>query len=54
VARLGYVDVVMLVDEDGDARGIEARLGPLADCRVATDARSTEAVENLGRVKCGS
>src|SRR4029077_140539 len=25
--RLGYVDVSVLVDEDGDARGIEATLG---------------------------
>ncbi len=27
LARLGYVDVSVLVDEDGDARGIEATLG---------------------------
>jgi release factor glutamine methyltransferase len=29
LARLGYVDVSVLVDEDGDVRGIEASLGPL-------------------------
>jgi release factor glutamine methyltransferase len=27
LTRLGYVDVSVLVDEDGDVRGIEARLG---------------------------
>jgi release factor glutamine methyltransferase len=27
LARLGYVDVTVLVDEDGDVRGIEATLG---------------------------
>jgi release factor glutamine methyltransferase len=27
LARLGYVDIVVLVDEDGDVRGIEATLG---------------------------
>jgi len=27
LARLGYVDVIELVDEDGDVRGIEATLG---------------------------
>jgi len=27
LVRLGYVDVAVLVDEDGDVRGIEARLG---------------------------
>jgi release factor glutamine methyltransferase len=27
LARLGYVDVVVLADEDGDLRGIEATLG---------------------------
>jgi release factor glutamine methyltransferase len=27
LARLGYVDVAVLVDEDGDVRGIEAALG---------------------------
>jgi release factor glutamine methyltransferase len=28
LARLGYVDKSLLVDEDGDVRGIEATLGP--------------------------
>jgi release factor glutamine methyltransferase len=28
LARLGYLDVEVLVDEDGDVRGIEALLGP--------------------------
>jgi release factor glutamine methyltransferase len=28
LARLGYVDVTVLVDEDGDVRGIEATLAP--------------------------
>jgi release factor glutamine methyltransferase len=28
LARLGYVDVAVLVDEDGDVRGIEATRGP--------------------------
>jgi len=27
LARLGYVDISVLVDEDGDVRGIEATLG---------------------------
>jgi release factor glutamine methyltransferase len=27
LARLGYVDVIVLLDEDGDVRGIEATLG---------------------------
>ena len=27
LARLGYVDVVVLIDEDGDVRGIEVTLG---------------------------
>ena len=27
LARLGYRDVTVLVDEDGDVRGIEATLG---------------------------
>jgi release factor glutamine methyltransferase len=29
LARLGYVDVSVLVDDDGDLRGIEATLGPV-------------------------
>jgi release factor glutamine methyltransferase len=28
LARLGYVDVTVLVDEDGDVRGVEATLAP--------------------------
>lgn len=28
LARLGYVDVIVLVDDDDDVRGIEATLGP--------------------------
>ena len=28
LARLGYVDVAVLVDEDGDVRGIDATLAP--------------------------
>ncbi|MGH7721811.1 MAG: N5-glutamine methyltransferase family protein [Candidatus Dormibacteria bacterium] len=28
LARLGYVDVTVLVDDDGDVRGIDATLGP--------------------------
>jgi release factor glutamine methyltransferase len=28
LARLGYVDLSILIDEDGDVRGIEATLGP--------------------------
>jgi release factor glutamine methyltransferase len=28
LARLGYLDVEVLVDEDGDVRGVEARFGP--------------------------
>jgi release factor glutamine methyltransferase len=28
LARLGYVDVSVLVDEDGDVRGVEATLAP--------------------------
>jgi hypothetical protein len=27
LARLGYMDVRVLADEDGDVRGIESRLG---------------------------
>jgi release factor glutamine methyltransferase len=27
LARLGYVDVSVLVDDEGDVRGIESRLG---------------------------
>ena len=27
LARLGYADVRVLIDEDGDARGVEATLG---------------------------
>jgi len=33
LARLGYIDVTLLVDQDGDARGIEATLGET--CRRA-------------------
>ena len=43
LARLGYIDVTVLVDEDGDVRGIEATLGEqrqprrLPDSSLATD-----------------
>jgi release factor glutamine methyltransferase len=33
LARLGYVDVSVLVDEDGDARGIEATYGERRETR---------------------
>jgi release factor glutamine methyltransferase len=37
--RLGYADVVVLSDGDGDVRGIEATASPRADGRVAADLR---------------
>ena len=45
LARLGYVDVALLLDDDGDARGIEATAGSETDGR---------APPVIGRVKCGS
>ncbi|HEV3123387.1 MAG TPA: HemK family protein methyltransferase [Candidatus Dormibacteraeota bacterium] len=39
LARLGYVDVAILVDDDGDLRGIEAALGGVASAGPRTHRR---------------
>jgi release factor glutamine methyltransferase len=48
LARLGYVDVAVLVDEDGDVRGIEATLGEPAG-RGAPETGLRRRVERAAR-----